>query len=120
MALKLDHTIVPVRDHEAAAREMAGILGLEYNGTWGHFAPVKVNETLTLDFDTSEHPHSNHYAFLADDADFDAILARVKAAGIAFGSGPGRAAPPARTATSTIGTAGGASISSVGTATFGR
>lgn len=92
MALKLDHTIVPARDHEAAAREMAGILGLEYNGPWGHFAPVKVNDTLTLDFDTSENPHSNHYAFLADEADFDAILARVKGAAIAFGSGPSRAA----------------------------
>ena len=92
MALKLDHTVVPARDHETAAREMASILGLEYNGPWGHFAPVKVNETLTLDFDTSENPHSNHYAFLADEADFDAILARVKDAAITFGSGPSRAA----------------------------
>ena len=92
MALKLDHTIVPARDHEAAAREMASILGLEYNGPWGHFAPVKVNDTLTLDFDTSENLHSNHYAFLADEADFDAILARVKDAAIAFGSGPSRTA----------------------------
>lgn len=92
MALQLDHTIVPARDHEAAARNMARIFGLEYHGTWGHFAPVKVNDALTLDFDTSEHPHSNHYAFLASDAEFDAILARVTAEDIAFGSGPSRAA----------------------------
>ena len=92
MALALDHTIVPARDHEGAARRMARILGLEYKGPWGHFAPLKVNDTLTLDFDTRENPHSNHYAFLASDAEFDAILARVKAEIIVFGSGPSRAA----------------------------
>ena len=92
MALQLDHTIVPARDHEAAARGMARLLGLEYHGTWGHFAPVKVNDVLTLDFDTSEHPQSHHYAFLASDAEFDAILARVKGEDVAFGSGPSRAA----------------------------
>lgn len=92
MALQLDHTIVPARDHEAAARDLARLFGLEYNGTWGHFAPVKVNDALTLDFDTSDNPHSNHYAFLASDAEFDAILGRVKGERIAFGSGPSRAA----------------------------
>ena len=93
MALQLDHTIVPVRDHVAAAQRMARILGLDYDGgTWGHFAPLKVNATLTLDFDTSADPHGNHYAFLASDAEFDAILGRVRADGIVFGSGPSRTA----------------------------
>lgn len=93
MALQLDHTIVPVRDHVAAAHRMAQVFGLAYDGgTWGHFAPLKVNETLTLDFDTTANPHPNHYAFLATDAEFDAILHRVKAASIVFGSGPSRQA----------------------------
>ena len=26
------------------------------HGTWGHFAPVKVNDILTLDFDNSDDP----------------------------------------------------------------
>ena len=51
MALFLDHTIVPVRDKEESARLIARLFGLEYKGAWGHFAPVKVNETLSLDFD---------------------------------------------------------------------
>ena len=93
MALQLDHTIVPVRDHVAAARRMARLFGLDYDGrTWGHFAPLKVNAALTLDFDTSPNPHGNHYAFLASDAEFDAILARVRGDGMVFGSGPSRSA----------------------------
>lgn len=92
MPLLLDHTIVPARDHEAAARRMAHLFGLEYHGTWGHFAPLKVNDTLTLDFDTSANPHGNHYAFLASDAEFDAILGRVQGEGIVYGSGPSRVA----------------------------
>ena len=92
MALHLDHTIVPVRDHVAAARRMARLLGLEFHGTWGPFAPVKVNDTLTLDFDACSDPHANHYAFLASDAEFDAILARVQDSGMTLGSGPGLAA----------------------------
>ena len=92
MALHLDHTIVPVRDHVASAKRMAHLFGLEFNGTWGHFAPVKVNDTLTLDFDTSANPHSNHYAFLANDEEFDAILGRVRGDNVVFGSGPSRTA----------------------------
>ena len=65
------------------------IFGPEYNGTWGHFAPLKVNDVLTLDFDDSDDPRSNHYCFLASDEEFDAVLQRVKEEGMAFGSGPG-------------------------------
>ena len=89
MPLQLDHTIVPAYDKERSARFIARIFGLSYETTWGHFAPVKVNETLTLDFDNSTSPGSNHYAFLASDEEFDDILQRVKDEGISFGSGPG-------------------------------
>ena len=51
MALFLDHTIVPCSDKEASAKFIAGIFNLEYNGLWGPFAPVKFNETLSMDFD---------------------------------------------------------------------
>ena len=88
MTLQLDHTIVRSRDKVRAAQFFARMFDLEYRGPWGHFAPVKVNDTLTLDFDNAERVQSNHYAFLATDADFDAILGRVQAEGIAFGSGP--------------------------------
>ena len=88
MAIVLDHTIVPARDKEASARFFAEMFGLEYKGTSGHFAPVYVNDSLTFDFDNREGFESHHYAFYIGDEEFDAILARVKAAGRSFGSGP--------------------------------
>ena len=88
MALYLDHTIVPAHDKEESARFLARILGLEYKGPWGHFAPVKINDTLSLDFDNRENFERHHYAFLATDEEFDAILQRVKDEGLPFRSGP--------------------------------
>jgi|SRR5262245_12201464 len=88
-SIVLDHTIVPSRDKERGARFFARIFGLAYQGPSGPFAPVRVNDTLTLDFDDrwqSFEPH--HYAFRVEDADFDAILGRVQAEGIAYGSLP--------------------------------
>ena len=92
MTLQLDHTIVPSHDKVRAAKFIASLFDLQYDGPWGHFAPLKVNDTLTLDFDDAEHVSSNHYAFLASDDELDAILERVKNAGIVFGSGPSRSA----------------------------
>ncbi|MPZ47963.1 MAG: VOC family protein [Dehalococcoidia bacterium] len=88
MPLYLDHTIVPAHDKEASARLLARIFGLEYNGLWGHFAPVKINDTLTLDFDNRESFESHHYAFLAGEEEFDVILGRVQGEGLSFGSDP--------------------------------
>lgn len=88
MAITLDHTIVPAHDKEASAKFFADIFGLAYAGTSGHFAPVRVNDTLTLDFDSAESFESHHYAFHVSDAEFDAIFARVRAAGIPWGSHP--------------------------------
>jgi catechol 2,3-dioxygenase-like lactoylglutathione lyase family enzyme len=89
MTITLNHTIVPAHDKEAAARFFAQIFGLHFNGPSSHFAPVRVNDTLTLDFaDAAGSIASHHYAFHVSDAEFDAILQRVKAAGLSFGSGP--------------------------------
>ena len=89
MPLSLDHTIVPAKDKEESVRFIARILGLEYKGPWGHFAPLKINETLTLDFDNHEKFEGHHYALLASDEEFDAILGRIKSEGVSYGSGPG-------------------------------
>jgi catechol 2,3-dioxygenase-like lactoylglutathione lyase family enzyme len=89
MAIVLDHTIVPAHDKETSARFLARILGLRYEGAVSHFAPLKVNDTLTLDFDNDTDFESHHYAFKVDESEFDGIFARIKAEGIAYGSGPG-------------------------------
>ena len=89
MTITLNHTIVSARDKEAAARFFAEIFGLRFEGSSGHFAPVRINDTLTLDFaDAKGTFASQHYAFHVSDAEFDAILQRVNHAGLAFGSGP--------------------------------
>ena len=88
MAIILNHTIVPARDKEASANFFARIFGLSYGGAMGHFAPVQVNDTLTLDFDNREQFESHHYAFHVNDEEFDAIFDRIKAEDIPYGSGP--------------------------------
>jgi len=90
MTITLNHTIVSARDKDAAARLFAEIFGLRFEeGLGGHFAPVRVNDTLTLDFaDAKGTIARQHYAFHVSDTEFDAILQRVKDAGLTFGSGP--------------------------------
>lgn len=88
MAIVLDHTIVPAQDKERSARFFARIFGLSYEGTKSHFAPVRINDTLTLDFDSDVDFDSHHYAFKVDEAAFDDIFERVRAEGIPYGSGP--------------------------------
>ena len=88
MAIVLDHTIVPAKDKVASAEFFAKIFGLKYEGAMGHFAPVQVNDALTMDFDNREGFESHHYAFKVSEEDFDEIFTRVKAEGLAYGSGP--------------------------------
>jgi catechol 2,3-dioxygenase-like lactoylglutathione lyase family enzyme len=99
MAIDLDHTIVPAKDKVAAAEFFAEIFGLKVKPGQGRFAQVQVNESLTFDF--ADEPEawggpgfdprtgkSHHYAFHISDAEFEAIFERVKAKGLAYGSGP--------------------------------
>jgi catechol 2,3-dioxygenase-like lactoylglutathione lyase family enzyme len=88
LALTLNHTIVPAKDKEASARFFATMFGLSYNGPYGHFAPVRVNADLTLDFDDASTFERHHYAFKVSDEEFDSIFQRVKDAGVAYGSEP--------------------------------
>ena len=88
MTIVLDHTIVPARDNEASARFFAHIFGLEYEGSASHFAPVRVNESLVLDFDARATFDWQHYAFKVSAPVFVAIFQRVKDEGLAYSSGP--------------------------------
>jgi catechol 2,3-dioxygenase-like lactoylglutathione lyase family enzyme len=90
--IALEQILVPARDKEVSAQTIAEVLGLEYLGlgsTTGApvFARVRVGAT-TLDFTDAESFAPEHYAFQVDDEQFDAILARVKDAGIPFCADP--------------------------------
>jgi catechol 2,3-dioxygenase-like lactoylglutathione lyase family enzyme len=87
MTITLNHTIVPARDKAAAAKFFADIFGLE-GGPSGHFAPVRINNSLTLLFDNDDTFESHHLAFHVSDREYDAIFERIKQAKIAFGSAP--------------------------------
>ena len=76
MTIVLDHTIVPARDKEESARFFARIFGLEYNGPVSHFAPVQINDTLTIDFDNWDSFERHHYAFKVSETEFDGIFDR--------------------------------------------
>ena len=88
MAIVLDHTIVPAIDKIESARFFARIFGLTYEGLSGHFAPVDIDENLTLDFDNREEFESHHYAFHVSDSEFDLIFSRVENESIPYGSEP--------------------------------
>lgn len=89
MAIELNHTIVPARDKVASAKFFARIFGLpfEEDGV-AYFAPVQVNDSLTLDFANSTQIAVQHYAFKVSEGDFDAIFGRIQEEGIPYGSGP--------------------------------
>jgi catechol 2,3-dioxygenase-like lactoylglutathione lyase family enzyme len=91
MAIRLDHIIVPAADRITAARLIAHLFGAPWSETCnvGPFSPVYVNDELTLDFAQSPEPFSaGHFAFRVRPVEFDAILARLKAAGISYRSTP--------------------------------
>lgn len=88
MTIHLDHTIVPSRNQIASAKLLAELLGVPWAATGaGPFSPVYVNDGLTLDFqDTDESFPIYHFCFRVSLQDFDAILGRIKAAGIKYRS----------------------------------
>jgi hypothetical protein len=90
MPIDLDHLLVPSRDRVSAARLLAGLLDVPWaEAGVGPFSPVYVNEGLTLDFDQAAEPFPvQHYCFRVGDAEFDSILGRIVAAGIAYRSTP--------------------------------
>ncbi|HTE84661.1 MAG TPA: VOC family protein [Dehalococcoidia bacterium] len=96
--MKLNHLLVPAKDKVASAQYFAEIMGLE-RGPVGHFAPVKINDSLVLDFaDVNDvdlwkpeqgHYARQHYAFEVSDDEFDAIFDRIKDRDLRYGSAPG-------------------------------
>ena len=78
---------MPARDKAQAAKFFADIFGLE-RGPSGHFAPVRINKSLTLLFDDDDTFESQNLAFHVSNREFDAIFDRIKKANIPFGSAP--------------------------------
>jgi catechol 2,3-dioxygenase-like lactoylglutathione lyase family enzyme len=96
MAISFSHTIVPARDKHVSAAFIVRILGVSLAEPFGHFIPVRINESTSLDYaNISElsrlkttEINPQHYAFAVDDAEFDAIMGRIADEGLAYYAEP--------------------------------
>jgi len=88
MAITLNHTIINAKDNVFSAQFYARIFGFKFLQEWGHFAVVKVNDTLTFDFLTKERFSRQHYAFKVSEKEFDEIFGKIQEENIPYGSGP--------------------------------
>lgn len=93
MTVTLNHTIVPATDKHTSAAFLASVLDLDDPKPWGPFLTVAIPNGVTLDFVDATDFDEHHYAFLVADADFDTILERVRASGVAFYADPFRGEP---------------------------
>lgn len=88
MTIHLDHFIVPSHNKAASAKRLAELLAVPWaEAGMGPFSAVYINEGLTLDFvETNEPFPVHHYCFRVEPEEFNSILARIQAAGIAYRS----------------------------------
>jgi catechol 2,3-dioxygenase-like lactoylglutathione lyase family enzyme len=88
MTIKLNHTIVNVRDKRASATFFTELFGLPPAKPFIHFLSVQVGDT-TLDFcDADYEVEKQHYAFLVSEAEFDQIFGRIKQRGLDYWADP--------------------------------
>ena len=92
MTLKLNHTIVFVRDKNASAKFWADIFGLPPAVPFGPFLGVQVND-VTFDLDEVENASPGHYAFLVGEAEFDEIFGRIQSRELPYWADPFGRAP---------------------------
>jgi extradiol dioxygenase family protein len=88
MAVALNHTIVHARDKHASATLLASILGVTAPTPYGPFLVVQVDNDVSLDFLQVTDPHSQHYAFLVGEDDFDAIFGRIRQRDLPYWADP--------------------------------
>lgn len=95
MAVQLNHTIVHALDPEASARFLSNLLALPPPRPFGPFIVVELANGVSLDFITAEPDELivEHYAFLVEEAEFDAIFARIREQGLPYWADPGKRQP---------------------------
>lgn len=93
MAITLNHTIVPARDKRAAATFIAEILGVTVGDESPPFVPVRLANGVTLDYMNHSDVSPQHYAFLLDDAEWDAAFERLRQRGVRTWADPDYSQP---------------------------
>ncbi|MEV4134183.1 VOC family protein [Dactylosporangium sp. NPDC049742] len=78
-----------MRDRGRSARLLAELLGLAEPVPYGPFLVVELANDCSLDFVQDDGDiRPQHYAFLVSEPEFDEILARIQAHGLAYSADP--------------------------------
>ncbi len=89
MAVQLNHTIVSSSDKSRSARFLADMLGRPAPVRFGPFEVVELDNGVSLDFASVEGPiQPQHYAFLIGEADFDAVMGRIREQDLEYWADP--------------------------------
>jgi len=90
VTVKLNHTIVNVRDKRTSADFFTELFGLPQAKPFGsYFLTVQLANEVTLDFcDADYEVEKQHYAFLVSEKEFDAIFGRIKERGLDYWADP--------------------------------
>jgi catechol 2,3-dioxygenase-like lactoylglutathione lyase family enzyme len=89
MAVQLNHTIVEARERDATADFLVDVLGVPPATSFGPFRVVALDNGVSLDVVGTDGPvHTQHYAFLVSEEEFDAILDRITGRGLTFWADP--------------------------------
>ncbi|WP_078288151.1 VOC family protein [Mycobacterium sp. D16R24] len=93
MGIAFNHTIIHSRDRDASARFFTEIFGLPSAQEVGPFLNVALEHGGNLDFATiatiaSGDTTPQHYAFLVDEDDFDAIYGHITDRGLEHWADP--------------------------------
>ena len=95
MAVAFNHTIIAARDKRESASFFTDLFGLPEATIWGPFAIVTLADGVFVQFAEPGVAaiQMQHYAFLVDDKSFDALYARIVAAGLDHAGDPQWATP---------------------------
>ena len=94
MPIALNHTIVYAKDKRRSADFLTELLGLPQAPEWGPFVTVQLSNQVTLDYhDADGDIAPQHYCFLVDDQEFDAIFGHITEGGLAHWADPGHRQP---------------------------
>jgi catechol 2,3-dioxygenase-like lactoylglutathione lyase family enzyme len=94
MSVRFNHTLVHSRDKKASAAFLAEILGLPAPTSFGPFQVVALDGSASLDFlDDGGAIARQHYAFLIDEDEFDAIFGRIRERGLDHWADPFKKRP---------------------------
>ena len=96
MPMELNHTIIWCSDQATSSRFLAEMFGRPAPTRFGHFHVVQLDNNMSLDFASHDGKITRqHYAFLISEAEFDALMERIKERKLDYWADPARRQPHA-------------------------